>query len=146
MKNTLWKVTGLLWLAFLAATQARAQEPLLVSIPFSFTAGKVTLPAGEYRVQKPSDRSLALLIQRTDGSPAMFVTPIAVSANRPQPQSKLVFHRDGNRYFLSQIWVAGYSRGKQLPKSPEEKEQALAAHNQLPAQVTIVARLTPPQP
>jgi hypothetical protein len=147
MKNTPCKVIGLLALAFLAATQAaRAQEPLLVNIPFSFTAGKMTLPAGEYQIQKPSDRSLALLIQRTDRKAAMFVTTFAVAANGPQTQSKVVFHRYGSRYFLSRIWVAGYSQGKELPKSAEEKEQALAAHNQPPEQITILARLTPTQP
>jgi len=46
MKNTLSRITGILALAFLATTQvARAQEPVLASIPFQFTAGQTTLPA-----------------------------------------------------------------------------------------------------
>ena len=53
MKNTLCRITGILALAFLATTQvARAQEALLANIPFAFTAGQTTLPAGEYKVQK----------------------------------------------------------------------------------------------
>ena len=65
----------------------------------------------------------------------------AASINAPQAKSKLVFHRYGNRYFLTQVWSAGSSLGRELPKSAKEKEQALAAHNHASDQVTIVARL-----
>jgi hypothetical protein len=141
MKNTLCRITGILALAFLATTQvARAQEPLLASIPFQFTAGKMTLPAGEYRVQNTGEAPF-LLIQRTDGSAATYVISNSVQVNKPQTQSKLIFHRSGKRYFLSQVWVEGHSRGRQLPPSAKEKEQALLAHNEAPDQVTIVARL-----
>jgi len=141
MKNTLCRITGILALAFLATTQvARAQEPLLASIPFQFTAGQMTLPAGEYRVQNTGEAPF-LLIQRTDGSAATYVMSNAVQVKKPQTQSKLIFHRSGKRYFLSQVWVEGHSRGRQLPPSAKEKEQALLARNEAPDQVTIVARL-----
>ena len=142
MKKAFFRTAGLLALALLAAAQmARAQESLLVNIPFAFTAGKMMLPPGEYRVQNTGEASPALLIQRTDQSAATFVTSNAMTANRPQAQSKLIFHRYGNRYFLSQIWVEGHSRGRDLLPSAREKEQALLARNEAPDQVTIVARL-----
>jgi len=142
MRNTLCRITGILALAFLATTQvARAQEPLLASIPFQFTAGRMTLPAGEYRVQKVRDGSSALLIRSTDGTGATMVITSAASVNAPPAKSKLIFHRYGNRYFLTQVWSAGSSQGRELPKSAKEKEQALLARNEAPDQVTIVARL-----
>jgi predicted GNAT superfamily acetyltransferase len=144
MKNTLCRITGILALAFLATTQvARAQETVLANIPFAFTAGQMTLPAGEYRVQKLTNDSSPLLIRSTDGNGASIVMTFAASANAPQDKSKLVFRRYGNRYFLAQVWTAGSARGRELPKSAKEKEQALAVHNEAPEQVTIVARLTP---
>jgi len=144
MKKAFFRITGILALAFLAAgSVVRAQEPLLVNIPFAFTAGKMTLPAGEYRVQSTAEASSALLIQRTDGSAATYVMPHAVQANRPQTQSKLVFRRNGERYFLSQVWIEGHSRGKELSPSAKEKEQTLLARNEAPDQVTILARLIP---
>src|SRR5215472_2534194 len=148
MKNTLCRITGILALAFLATTQvARAQDALLVNISFAFTAGKVTLPAGQYRIQKAADTSSALLIQRTDRSASGLVMSTAVDTNRKQAeQSKAVFHKYGERYFLSQVWTAGHSRGRQLPESAKEKEQAQAAHNQRPEEFTIVARLISPKP
>jgi hypothetical protein len=142
MKNTLCRITGILALAFLASTQvARAQQPVLASIPFQFTAGQMTLPAGEYRVQNTGEAPPFLLIQRTDGSAATYVISNAVQVNKPQTQSKLIFHRIGKRYFLSQVWVEGHSRGRELPPSAKEKEQALLARDEAPDQVTIVARL-----
>jgi hypothetical protein len=147
MKETFSRIAGILALAFLAATQvARAQEPLLVNVPFDFIAGKMTLPAGEYRVQKPADDSGVLLIQRTDRGASAMVLCFAAQINAPQTQSKLIFHRYGDRYFLSQVWVAGHVRGRQLPESDKEKELALAARNEAPDQVTIIARLISPQP
>jgi hypothetical protein len=64
-----------------------------VNIPFAFAAGRMALPAGEYRVQKVAYDSSALLIQRTDHAAATVVTSFAAQANAKQAQSKLLFHR-----------------------------------------------------
>ena len=146
MKKTLCRITGILALALLATQVGRAQEPVLANIPFAFTAGEVTLPAGEYRVQKVIEGSAALLIRCTEGSPAIMVMTSPAEANGPQEKSKLIFHRYGNRYFLAQVWSAGSSRGRELRKSAKEKEQGLLAHNGRPDQVTIVASLVAPRP
>ena len=144
--KTFCRITALLALALLAASQVvRAQEPLLVNIPFAFTAEKIMLPAGEYRVQKLSADSVVLLIQRTDQSVAACVISQAAQADTKESQSKLVFHRYGDRYFLAEVWRAGELRGRQLPRSAMEKEQTLA-REEAPDQVTIVARLTQPKP
>ena len=146
MKHVFFRITIMWALAFIAATQPlRAQEPLLANIPFAFTAGEKALPAGEYRVEKPASGSLVLLIQRTDRSAVAFVPSTAAQGNAPQTQSKLVFHRLGNHYFLSKVWIAGYSQGRELPQTKQEKEQALAS-NKTADQVTIVARLVKPKP
>ncbi|HVH71773.1 MAG TPA: hypothetical protein VNB49_11770 [Candidatus Dormibacteraeota bacterium] len=147
MKNALLRMTGMLALALLATTQVvRAQEPVLANIPFAFTAGDTALPAGEYRVEKLQQGSAVVLIRCTEGSPAVMVMTSAAETNGPHGKTKLIFHRYGNRYFLAQIWSAGSSHGRELPKSAKEKEQALAAQNVAPDQVTIVARLISPKP
>ena len=149
MKTVLFRITmtGMLALGLMAATEtARAQQPLVVNIPFAFAAGRMALPAGEYRIQKVAYDSSILLIERTDHAAGTVVMSLAAQANAKQAQSKLVFHRYDNRYFLSQIWIAGSVRGRELTKSPQEKEQSSAAHNEMPDQVTIVARLLAPKP
>lgn len=145
MIKTLSRITGMLALALLAAQAGRAQEPVLANIPFAFTVGDMTLPAGEYRVEKIRDSAPALLIQRTDGGASVIVVTYAVEANAPQAQTKLIFYRHGKQCFLSQVWTAGNARGRELPHSRKEKGQGLLARNETPEQVTIVARLIPSQ-
>jgi hypothetical protein len=37
------------------------------------------------------------------------------------PEARLVFHRYGNTYFLSQVWMAGSSVGRELRKMRQER-------------------------
>ena len=46
----------------------------------------------------------------------------AVTTRDPQDKARLVFHRYGNEYFLSEIWPAGGATGRELPKSRPERE------------------------
>lgn len=146
MKKRSFVMTSLLLLALMAAAQvARAQDNMVVNIPFAFVAGKATLPAGEYLVQNPESGPAVILIHRTiPDACAVFVT-MPTSARDPLSASKLVFNRYGDRYFLSQIWKAGYLQGKLLSKSPREKELTRLARIEK-AEVTLVARLTPANP
>jgi len=144
MKKQSFLMIGLLVLSSMAATQvARAQEPMVVDIPFAFTAGNATLPAGEYRVEKLERNSAVLLIRCTDPGAAAMVLTNAAQANELQSQSKLIFNRYDNHYFLSQVWTAGSIRGRQLSKSPREKELAQVARMETKGEITLVARLSP---
>ena len=147
MKKQSILLAGLLALLSMVATQvARAQETMVVNIPFAFTAGNVTLPAGEYRVQKLEQNSAVLLIHCWDAGASTMVITNAAQAKETQTESKLVFNRYGNRYFLSQVWNAGSIRGRQLPISPREKEMPQLARNETKTQITLVARLSPARP
>jgi hypothetical protein len=147
MKKQSILLAGLLALSSMAATQvAQAQETMVVNIPFAFTAGNVTLPAGEYRVQKMEQNSAVLLIHCWDARMATFVVTNPAQAKELQSQSKLVFNRYDNRYFLSQVWKAGSNRGRQLSKSPKEKEMAQLARIETKGEITLVARLSPARP
>jgi hypothetical protein len=115
----------------------------LVNIPFAFVAGNTTLPAGEYRVQKLDGNSAVLLIRCSDASTAAMVLSNTTQAKKIQTQSKLVFKRYDNRYFLSQVWAEGSIRGRELLKSRAEKEAAQSARLETTGEVTLIARLSP---
>jgi hypothetical protein len=83
------------------------------------------------------------LIRCSDASAAAMVLSNATQAKETQTQSTLVFKRYDNRYFLSQIWKAGSIRGRELLKSPAEKEIAQSARLETASEVTLVARLSP---
>jgi hypothetical protein len=147
MKKQSFLMAGLLVLSSMAATQvARAQESMVVDIPFAFVAANATLPAGEYRVQKLDGNSAVLLIHCWDANASALVITNAAQAKEPQSESKLVFKRYGNSYFLSQVWTAGSIRGRQLSISPREKEMPQLARNETKGEVTLVARLSTVRP
>jgi len=147
MKKRAFVTATLFVLSLVVAAQvAQAQEPMLVSIPFAFVAGDATLPAGEYRVQTLDSNSAVVLIRCSDAGPSAMVLSQAAQAKDTQTQSKLVFQRYNDRYFLSQVWKAGSIRGRQLPKSQAEKEIAQSARLESKGEVTLVARLSPTRP
>src|SRR6202158_5144112 len=147
MKKQSFLMAGLLMLTSIAATQvARAQESMLVDIPFAFVAGNATLPAGEYRVHKLDGNSAVLLIHCWDARASALVITNAAQAKEPQTESKLVFNRYGNRYFLSQVWTSGSTRGRQLPISRREKKMPQRPRNETKIEIPLFPRLSPAKP
>lgn len=142
-KQALVTATLLVLSLIVAAQVVRADEPMLVNIPFAFVAGNVTLPAGEYRVQKLDGSSAVLLIRCSDSSTSAMVLSNATQAKDIQTQSKLIFKRYDTRYFLTQVWSEGSNLGRQVIKSRAEKEAAQSARLETTGEVTLVARLTP---
>ena len=107
------------------SARAQASSPLLANIPFQFVVGDQTLPAGEYRIERMlSGNPKVLLIRGNDGSAHRTVMTMEVLANGWQAESKLIFNRYGNHYFLSQIWTQGDNSGRELFKSQRESELA----------------------
>jgi hypothetical protein len=145
-KRILVTATLFLFSIIVAAQVAQADEPMLVNIPFAFVAGNATLPAGEYRVEKMDGNSAVVLIRCSDASTAAMVLSNATQAKETQTQSKLVFKRYDQRYFLSQVWTAGSIRGRELLKSRAEKEITQSARFETKDEVTLVARLFPARP
>jgi hypothetical protein len=142
MKTRALVIAGIMALTANAATRvAQAQEPLAVNIPFDFVAGNTQLPAGEYTVKVSAPTHTLILISRKDSTASAFINTNAAVASEPQSESKLVFNRYGNRYFLSQVWEQGNSQGRQLLKSAREKEMSQIAKLDAQGQVTLVAGL-----
>jgi hypothetical protein len=143
MKTRALVMAGVMALTAMASTRiAQAQEAVAVNIPFDFAAGKTTLPAGEYSVKVSESTHSLILISRKDSSASAFIITYPVAAANVQTESKLVFNRHGDRYFLSQVWSEGNSQGRQLMKTAREKEMALTANIETEGQVTLVAELS----
>ena len=122
MKSKVLTTSMLLFVAAVAAGPSHAQQISKINIPFAFQVGSKTLPAGEYRVMRAlQDSSVAQLIQSTDGKTTVVVLTDGVIPKNLDITPKMVFHRYGHEYFLSQIWT-GAGRGRQLSTSKREKE------------------------
>jgi hypothetical protein len=108
----------------LAVSAAHAQEAVKANIPFDFVAGNEVLPAGEYVVTPEGSSRQVILIRSSDSKAAKFATAFGCSSSRPSDKTKLVFHTMGGRYYLYQVWTAGYDQGRELPKSKIEVQLA----------------------
>lgn len=95
---------------------------LMAKIPFQFSIGNATLPAGEYLVKCLNPNQRQLVLQKISGKAAAIVPMILVSG-KSQEDARLVFHRYGRRYFLVQAWNAG-GNGLELPMTHAEAAAA----------------------
>ena len=115
MNNKTYRLVAILgiFLGF-AAVSVRAQAPskVEVNIPFEFSAGKTTLPAGIYTVKRLSGNNVTL--RSEDGrSTAILNAPVTNNSTDPNAVERLVFERYGDQYALSQIWLTA-DTGRQV--------------------------------
>jgi hypothetical protein len=92
---------------------------VVVDVPFAFNVGAQTLPAGHYIVA-PLDGAIRIFNFQTNG----VYVPTHSATRTASDGSKLVFHRYGDSYFLSAVWVTGNTTGRQLFRSHAERELA----------------------
>lgn len=112
-------------LALFGTTAVIAQTvDVKANVPFSFTVNRATLPAGEYSLKSMDEQGAAIAIRDLNSKTTNLVISSSCRSSKSASQTKLVFHRYGDRYFLSQIWTAGDDAGRALPPSAGEKEVA----------------------
>ena len=112
-------------LALFATTAAVAQTvDVKANVPFTFTVNRATLPAGEYSLKSMDEQGTALAIRNLNSRTANLVLSSSCRSPKSAGQTRLLFHRYGDHYFLSQIWMEGSDVGRELRPSAEEKEVA----------------------
>ena len=109
-------------IAVVAAAAAFAQNPdrLRANVPFDFSVNGVKVKAGEVSVAR-STSSKDVLIVRTYGNAGIMVLTNDLRQQTPGRDARLVFHRYGDVYFLSEIWGPEAS-GAKLSESRRERE------------------------
>jgi hypothetical protein len=137
MKNQLFALIGLGLL--LATASAYAQTGVVkASVPFNFIVDKTEVPAGQYVIQPIGSTGTALALENAKHEVVKLILPNSCQSSDAQAKTKLIFRRYGTRYFLSQIWTKGNTRGVELRRSPLENELALDYPTQ---NVVVVATL-----
>ena len=123
------------------AASAQAQSNIKVNVPFNFTIGTTLLQAGEYTVQQasPHAASEVLLFRDAAGESRAVMMGIRVEPSSKDTVPKLVFHRYGDIYFLSQVWLNGGDSGSELRPGSHERE-LLASKSTASEGVTVLAQ------
>ena len=145
-KQMITIMVAAVFFATLSIASVRAQDAGTVSvhIPFEFAAANRTLPAGDYYVRRCiQGAQVDMEITSKDKSQRLLLTIRPVRGTDIQEQSKLVFNRYGDQYFLSQLWIAGRSNGEELTKTVRERllQRELAARAMKSGSVAIAGKL-----
>jgi hypothetical protein len=115
----------LLSLGVMLASVAYAQTVnVKVNIPFKFVVRDATLPSGEYTIDSLGMTSNAISIRNSNRKTQTLILSHRCESLKTSEQTKLVFHRYGDQYFLAQIWEAGDNAGRELTESRREVEVA----------------------
>jgi len=127
--NRLRSLLIALAILLLASTASAQQTNMKVNVPFDFFVGEQVYPAGEYTLRSMAGNDAMIRIDgRSEVRSAMLPSnPCAV--RQRSEQTKLVFHRFGDSYFLYQAWIAGNRDGRQFSASHTQRQLAQNIHN-----------------
>jgi hypothetical protein len=113
---------------------------LSASVPFEFTVAGRSMPAGDYSIDAGSSPMGAVRV--SSGNEGVYFLAIRDTASQKERtgQSLLLFHRYGDRYFLSSIVDGSLNTGVEIPTSRIEKELSKTASLQKFETVAVLAR------
>ncbi len=128
-------VLAILTVAAVALPACAQTTAAVGDIPFEFVAGNMIMPAGNYAISFPNERFTVALTGADRHTHVVNSNPKEIPSG--MEQSQLVFHKYGDRYFLSEIRTP--MGGREFPISRMERE-AISTVSAAPArQVTVVA-------
>jgi len=108
---------------------------LRVNIPFEFSVGQNTLPAGTYTVEKRGD---LLLISDRNGNSATVLSN-ATQNKAYKLESMVVFHRYGDHSFLTEVRWSDSPAARALMETSAERRLAKAITAE-PTNVAAISR------
>lgn len=129
-------------LAVGAEAQTLGSQIMRANVPFAFTVGQKSLPAGVYTVSilNPTSDRKALQIRSADGRVNAIIQTAGVGSSLTD-NAKLVFRRYGDRYFFAQAQMAGDSTSLAVAKTRAERtaQRALKRGDNM-TEVAVVAK------
>jgi hypothetical protein len=126
-------LSGFLVLLTFSSALGQSDRQNFIHIPFDFTVGEKSFSAGKYAIErnrKDSDAVWVIRDKENGGSVVLMTQP--TRSIDTQEDTKLVFHRYDDVYFLSEIWTPGSNTGRKLQISDREKalDKVLAVRRQ----------------
>ena len=130
-----------------AKAQALAEGTIEADVPFAFIVGEKTFPAGKYTLKRADNTNPGILEIRNDnGRGTSFFDAENAQSNENPRETKLVFEKIGDQYFLSEIWAADTNLGYRLPKVKAEKSlegsDIKTEHRSIPAKLLRITKIS----
>ena len=121
--KTLLQVIGIGTVLAAAPMFAQSSVRVRMEIPYTFQAGNLQMPPGEY-VIKADSNSAALWFCNLDTRQSLVMTAgIPLLAGSPD-KAQATFHVYAGKYYLASIWNPNNEAGRVLNPSRSEKEAA----------------------
>jgi hypothetical protein len=137
MKRNLYVSLTALVLA-LTVNVAFAQSKSKANVPFAFSVEQESMQAGQYSIIV-ADHVLQIRNDSTNETVAI----LAQREESAKPQNtRLVFHKYGDHYFLAEVWMAtgqAGASGMELPTGKAEQETRAAYKDASAPQEVIIA-------
>jgi len=121
--------SGLLVLLTFSSAFGQSDRQTIIHIPFNFTVGEKSFPSGKYVIERNrNDSDTVWVIRNRETDRSAIVVTRSARANNVVEETRLVFNRYDDLYFLSEFWIAGGLNGHEVPASSREKtlEKAVA--------------------
>jgi hypothetical protein len=122
----------------IAGTSFAQSEGVRATVPFDFTVGNKLLPSGTYTIKQESSNANVIVIRSHDKPIATF-SPVHQDSNKSPNGGKLLFHKYGGQYFLSEILCDQAEMNFELPTSKTEKRAELQQATLKSSSQTVVA-------
>lgn len=103
--------------AAVATTNGQSQHRVNARVPFEFIVGDKTLAAADYRIDTVGE-ALAIC---SPGAKNKVIRLANAMTPKERQSARLVFHRYGTTYFLSEVWEGGDRIGRRLVQSRQER-------------------------
>ncbi len=125
--------------AISAEAQTNVAPTIRANVPFTFSVGDKTLPAGDYTVSilNPTSDRKTLQIRSENGRLSAIVQTVGANNASAAKNARLVFHRYGDQYFFAQAQLAGDSTTLAATKTRAERATQRALKR--PDSSTVVA-------
>ena len=127
--KTMAAILGLVVVAGAGVAQAQIIGSLKSDIPFSFYVRNKLMPAGAYTIAELNTGSGTMEIRSADGKSAAIFLTVGKQEKNTEAPSELIFHKYGDKVFLSEIVEQGEIDGAQVVKSKMEKRIEKAAQD-----------------
>ena len=128
---------ALIALPILAVAQMVSSTRIVGQVPFSFMVGNKHVPAGQCTIEPATNGARMLVIRNVGAKVSLFTPAMQTQATKASGSYALVFHKYGDRAFLTGIKLAGDRSIYQIPESHAEAE--LRAQNVTATEETLLA-------
>jgi len=130
-------LAALILLVTVSSAYAQTDRQTPVNIPFNFSIGEKTMPAGKYLIRRNrKDSDTVWVIQNKESGEAALLLTRSVRATETEENAKFVFRKYDDVYFLSEFWAAGTNSGREIQVT--DRERALAKALAVAPQVHVL--------